>query len=74
MGRAASFPNIRLRGLHCHIGSQIVELDSFVQTAQIMMAFLGQIRDVLGLELEELDLGGGLGIRYGAHENRLVLS
>lgn len=68
VGRAASLPNIRLRGLHCHIGSQIVELDSFVQTAQIMMAFLGQIRDVLGLELEELDLGGGLGIRYGAHE------
>lgn len=57
-------PNLRLWGLHCHIGSQIFGLESFVTATKVMVRFLAEIKDSLGLEIIELDLGGGLGIRY----------
>ncbi|MDI3523089.1 MAG: diaminopimelate decarboxylase [Bacillota bacterium] len=53
-----------LRGLHCHIGSQIFALDGYVKAAQVMIDFLGEVRRLTGLTLEELDLGGGLGVYY----------
>lgn len=56
--------NIHLRGLHCHIGSQIFQTEPFVQTASIMMSFLREIALIKNVQLEELNLGGGLGIRY----------
>ncbi|HHY93265.1 MAG TPA: diaminopimelate decarboxylase [Firmicutes bacterium] len=56
--------HLELRGLHCHIGSQIFALDGYVKAAQVMIDFLSQIRLVTGLVLEELDLGGGLGVFY----------
>ena len=55
---------INLRGLHCHIGSQLLETDAFERAIDQMIAFLAQVHDDLGLECEDLDLGGGLGIRY----------
>ena len=57
-------PGRKLRGLHCHIGSQRVGLDAFQKTAELMVEFMAQIRDECGVVLEELDLGGGLGISY----------
>ncbi|NMB45547.1 MAG: diaminopimelate decarboxylase [Firmicutes bacterium] len=61
---ANQMPNVRLWGLHCHIGSQIFGLESFAAAAEIMIRFLVEINECLGIELGELDLGGGLGIRY----------
>lgn len=61
---AGLMPNLRLWGLHCHIGSQILSLDSFVTATRIMVGFLAEIQESLGIRLTELDLGGGLGIRY----------
>jgi diaminopimelate decarboxylase len=55
---------INLRGLHCHIGSQLLETDAFERAIDQMVRFLAQMHDELGLECEDLDLGGGLGIRY----------
>ncbi len=55
-----------LAGLHCHIGSQIFTLEPFQHTAAIMMKFLYDIKQDLGFEIRELDLGGGLGIYYFA--------
>lgn len=55
---------IDLRGLHCHIGSQIFEPTGFEVAAQKLIAFLADIREDRGAELEELDLGGGHGIAY----------
>lgn len=56
--------HITLRGLHCHIGSQIFHTEPFVQTAHIMMSFLREIALTKNIQLMELNLGGGLGIRY----------
>jgi len=56
-------PGIYLRGLHCHIGSQILEVDPFVMSARALLAFAQEMRPA-GFALEELNLGGGLGIRY----------
>ncbi len=63
--RCLEHPALRLRGLHCHIGSQIFELEPYADAARILLAFAGRVRDVTGWVIEELDLGGGLGIYYG---------
>lgn len=57
-------PNLEFRGLHCHIGSSILDTQGFVAAAEIMMKFIKQIKDELGFEVSELNLGGGFGIRY----------
>ena len=56
--------NLYYKGLHCHIGSQIFEVEPFCETAKVMMSFIKEVKDKLGLETDELDLGGGFGIRY----------
>ncbi len=60
----AGLPKLRLVGLHCHIGSNIMGLDSFEMAARMMVRFAAQLRDELGLTLQELNLGGGVGVRY----------
>ena len=61
-------PNVKLVGLHCHIGSQIFALHSFREAVAVMVEFMARIRDEYGLTIEELDLGGGLGIAYTAED------
>lgn len=61
---ALAAESVTLRGLHCHIGSQIFSVDPFVHAAEVMMGFLGQIKAETGMELPELNLGGGFGILY----------
>ncbi|MFA7637614.1 MAG: diaminopimelate decarboxylase [Monoglobales bacterium] len=56
--------NIRVCGYHCHVGSQIFEIDPFVLAADIMLNFSAQMRDKFGFEAEKINLGGGFGIRY----------
>lgn len=62
-------PNVKLVGLHCHIGSQIFALHSFREAVAVMIEFMARIREEYGLVIEELDLGGGLGIAYTVDEN-----
>lgn len=63
--KAASIcPNLRLVGLHCHIGSQILDTEPFAEAARVMVRFMDQIRTEIGITLPELNLGGGPGIRY----------
>ena len=62
--RVLDCPNIELKGLHCHIGSQIFDLDPFELAAKVMLDLFKQIKDETGLELEQLNLGGGFGIKY----------
>ena len=55
--------NIRPVGIHCHIGSQILDVAPFAKAAEVMVRIAKEITD-LGVRLEFLDLGGGLGIPY----------
>ena len=56
--------NIELCGFHCHIGSQIFEIDPFVLAADIMTRFIADMRDTYGFTAKHLNLGGGIGVRY----------
>jgi diaminopimelate decarboxylase len=56
--------NVKFEGVHCHIGSQIFDLDPFVEASRVMMNFIREIKDKFGLETNELNLGGGFGIKY----------
>ena len=61
-------PNVELVGFHCHIGSQIFALHSFAEAVQVMVDFVMRVRDEYGLVIEDLDMGGGLGIAYIADD------
>jgi diaminopimelate decarboxylase len=57
-------PHLKITGLHCHIGSQLLDAHTHEQAIDIMVAFLRQVADTTGWMPEDLDIGGGLGIRY----------
>lgn len=56
--------NLNLKGLHCHIGSQIFETEPYKDAVEIMMNFMKEIKNQTGHTIPELDLGGGFGIHY----------
>ncbi|MBP5224124.1 MAG: diaminopimelate decarboxylase, partial [Lachnospiraceae bacterium] len=56
--------NVRVLGIHCHVGSQVFAEDVFERAADIMLRFMADIREKSGETLEMLDLGGGFGVRY----------
>ncbi|GAA2702561.1 diaminopimelate decarboxylase [Micromonospora olivasterospora] len=58
-----------LRGLHSHIGSQIFDASGFEVSARRVLGLQAQIRDARGVELPELDLGGGFGIAYTTQDD-----
>ena len=59
-----SAPGLELVGLHSHIGSQIFDTSGFEVAAHRVVELLAAVRDEHGVELPELNLGGGLGIAY----------
>ena len=61
---ALDAPGVDLQGLHCHIGSQIFDAQPFVDAAAIMVAFMADMIHTHHIRLYELNLGGGLGVRY----------
>lgn len=67
--KAIELKNIELTELHCHIGSQIFDIDPFVTAAEIMMDFISDIKTKTGHVVTELNLGGGFGIRYTDKDN-----
>ncbi|TDQ56387.1 diaminopimelate decarboxylase [Mesocricetibacter intestinalis] len=60
---AAGLKHIKITGMDCHIGSQLTELQPFLDTADRLILLLEQLK-ADGIELEHLDLGGGLGVTY----------
>lgn len=62
-------PSLELKGLHCHVGSQISSLEPFQKAAAVMLALLAEIKKEFNVVLPEVDLGGGLGIAYTAADN-----
>jgi diaminopimelate decarboxylase len=69
--RASACEHLDLVGLHAHIGSQIFGTDPFVANAEVMLELIAALRDEHGIEVGELNLGGGMGIRY-THEDHPV--
>lgn len=61
---ALSLSHVKLSGYHCHIGSQVFDSDTFLRAAAIMLDFANRMREKYGLVIDELDLGGGYGVRY----------
>jgi diaminopimelate decarboxylase len=56
--------NIQLVGYHAHIGSQIFATQSFAKAVEVVMNFSGEVKEKTGFVPAELNLGGGLGIKY----------
>ena len=61
---AVETDSIDLCGLHCHIGSQIFDIAPFELAAKVMIDFISEIKETVGYEIRELNLGGGFGIKY----------
>ncbi|EPH45445.1 diaminopimelate decarboxylase [Streptomyces aurantiacus] len=67
--RALKLDGLELVGIHSHIGSQIFDTAGFEVAARRVVALLAEIRDEHGVELPEIDLGGGLGIAYTSDDD-----
>ncbi|MGW2598933.1 diaminopimelate decarboxylase [Streptomyces klenkii] len=67
--RALKLDGLELIGIHSHIGSQIFDTSGFEVAAHRVVGLLAQIRDEHGVELPEIDLGGGLGIAYTSDDD-----
>ena len=61
---ALKLRHIEFKGIHCHIGSQIFDFDPFEGAANVMMDFARRIYEETDVTIEELNLGGGLGVYY----------
>lgn len=64
MKTAAGLSGVKVVGVHCHIGSQIFTLEPFYGAADVMLEFIEKLRRELSIDIRELNLGGGYGIKY----------
>lgn len=69
--QALTMKHVVLKGVHCHIGSQIFELEPFELAAQRMIELMAQVKEETGHVIEQLDLGGGFGICYTEEDQAL---
>ena len=60
---AATLPHVRITGMDCHIGSQLTELQPFLDATDRLIRLIEQLQED-GITLKHLDLGGGLGVTY----------
>ncbi len=61
--KAANMPHINILGIDCHIGSQLTEVEPFMDALERVIALADRLK-IMGINIEHLDLGGGLGVRY----------
>lgn len=59
-----NYKQLNLKGIHAHIGSQIFELKSFEDEVEILVKEIARINKKYGLNLDEMNIGGGLGVKY----------
>ncbi|HPU41206.1 MAG TPA: diaminopimelate decarboxylase [Acetivibrio clariflavus] len=64
ISEASKMSNVKVVGVHCHIGSQIFDLEPFKLAAKVMLEFIAKVKNEMNIEIEELNLGGGFGIKY----------
>ena len=72
--KAMACKHIDLLGFHFHIGSQIHKNNCYILAVQRILKLIKELKDELGFESRELNIGGGFGIRYSADEERRSLS
>ncbi len=65
--RAAALPNVEVKGIDCHIGSQITAVEPYLAAADKLLELVDALH-AEGIELRHIDFGGGLGIRYRDEE------
>lgn len=65
-------PGIAFRGIHCHIGSQILNLEGFEKAIEVLADFCDDLNEK-GIAVEELDFGGGLGAVYTSHDTKVAI-
>jgi diaminopimelate decarboxylase len=61
--RAQALPGLEIKGVDCHIGSQLTQLDPYLDALDRVLALVDALKEQ-GIELEHIDLGGGLGVTY----------
>lgn len=61
---ALTFEHLELCGFHCHVGSQIFDAEVYIKTSRVMLKFISDMERELGFICSDLDIGGGLGVRY----------
>ena len=61
---ALTFSHLELCGFHCHVGSQIFDGEVYLATSRVMLQFIADMERELGFICSDLDIGGGLGVRY----------
>ena len=60
---AHQLPHLKVVGMDCHIGSQLTEVQPFIDATERLLALIDELKSV-GIEIKHLDLGGGLGVTY----------
>ena len=71
---ALSKKNIQLDGFHCHVGSQIFDIEPFTLAADIMFDFAAKMRDKYGFTAKKINIGGGFGVRYVEYDPVISIS
>lgn len=71
--RAATLPNIRVTGIDCHIGSQLLDPSPFAEALDRILALVDAL-SAEGIQLHHVDIGGGLGIPYKAEDTPVSVS
>ena len=64
-----NYKNLELTGLHAHIGSQIFETQIYFDEVEILVKEIARLREKFALNLDEINLGGGLGVKYTNADN-----
>lgn len=72
--RLATSPYLNFRGLHYHIGSQIFDESAYFRSVEVVITFIKTIKQNIGIDIEELNLGGGFGISYTDTDDPIDLS
>ncbi len=71
---ALTLPGVELVGFHCHIGSQVFETDVYCRAVDVMLDFIADMQTKLNYSAEQLDLGGGFGVRYTADQPHIDIA
>ena len=66
--RVLAAPSLSFDGIHCHVGSQLLDTDAHVGAVDVMVRLMKEIYDTLGATCNVLNIGGGLGVRYRSNQ------